>query len=92
MTELLESHLSDVTYDPIECSTLSKTISQEIKTKVKEMDFERFKVSEIIGLYQVCILPWGSNMTQVLSFRNASCATNNTSQDTPVCCRYAFFI
>ena len=75
MTELLESHLSDVTYDPIECSTLSKTISQEIKTKVKEMDFERFKVSEII--YQVCIVPWGSNMTQGLSFRNACCATNS---------------
>ena len=47
MREILQTHIGEAVYDPIECSSMSKTISHEIKMKVKEMDFERFKVRKM---------------------------------------------
>ncbi|XP_072045232.1 dynein light chain Tctex-type 5-like [Amphiura filiformis] len=48
--QLLESHLANVTYDPLECGMLSKTIAQEMKVKVKEMEFDRFKFVCIVNI------------------------------------------
>lgn len=42
--ELLSKHLTDMEYEPIQCSTVAKLIAQEIKMRVKEMNFQRFKV------------------------------------------------
>lgn len=45
ISEVLEANLAGKTsYDPIECSTLTKSISHEIKVKVKELDFKRYKI------------------------------------------------
>ncbi|XP_061173329.1 dynein light chain Tctex-type 5-B-like [Saccostrea echinata] len=42
--KVLETHLEGKKYDPVECSILSKKLSDEIKQKVKELDFKRYKL------------------------------------------------
>lgn len=43
MQPLLESYLDGRTYESKECSQLSKGITEAMKTRVKDMDFHRYK-------------------------------------------------
>ncbi|XP_064624935.1 dynein light chain Tctex-type 5-B-like isoform X2 [Lineus longissimus] len=42
--EVLNSSLEETTYEPMACSILSKTIAQDIKLRVEELDFKRYKL------------------------------------------------
>lgn len=42
--ELLSKHLNNMEYEPIQCSSVAKVIAQELKVRVREMNFHRFKV------------------------------------------------
>lgn len=42
--QVLQVNLEGMKYDPIECSYLSKKLSDEIKHKVKELNFKRYKL------------------------------------------------
>ncbi|KAJ8315656.1 hypothetical protein KUTeg_007806 [Tegillarca granosa] len=51
VSDVLEEYLEDVKYDPITCSRLVCDISQDIKSRVKDLNFIRYKivVNVIIG-------------------------------------------
>ncbi|XP_046336447.1 dynein light chain Tctex-type protein 2B-like isoform X1 [Haliotis rufescens] len=42
--KVLSINLSGKKYDPIECSLLCKCLSDDIKAKVKELNFKRYKI------------------------------------------------
>ncbi|XP_054764760.1 dynein light chain Tctex-type 5-like [Lytechinus pictus] len=50
MNDVLEKHLEKVSYEPIQCSILAKTIVSEIKIQVKELDFERYKIICLVDI------------------------------------------
>ena len=51
IAEVLEEHLGDTKYNPYHCKTLSKDISTDIKNRVKNLKFDRYKIvcNVIIG-------------------------------------------
>lgn len=55
---VLESYLADCEYEPEKCARLSKDLSALIKSRIREMDFERYKL--------VCTLSIGQNKGQGL--------------------------
>ncbi|KAK3091084.1 hypothetical protein FSP39_017013 [Pinctada imbricata] len=50
--DVLERNLEGRKYDPIECSLLSKSLAEEIKQKVKELDFKRYKIVAVVMIGQ----------------------------------------
>ncbi|CAK8676235.1 dynein light chain Tctex-type 5-B-like [Clavelina lepadiformis] len=44
LENILSSSLADVSYKPDECRKLTKLISDDIKSKVKELDIPRYKI------------------------------------------------
>ena len=45
LIETLEKELENMEYEPVLCSMQSKSIAQEIKLRVKALNYARFKVS-----------------------------------------------
>ncbi|KAK3577543.1 hypothetical protein CHS0354_026511 [Potamilus streckersoni] len=50
--DVLKTNLEERKYDPIECSLLAKTLAEEIKIKVKELNFERYKILSVVTIGQ----------------------------------------
>ncbi|PIK51709.1 outer arm dynein light chain 1 [Apostichopus japonicus] len=48
--ELLSKHLSNMEYEPIQCSSVAKVIAQELKVRVREMNFHRFKIISLVSV------------------------------------------
>ena len=44
MRNVLASYLGDCQYEPHKCSRLSRDLSSLIKSQIREMDFERYKI------------------------------------------------
>ncbi|XP_038049564.1 tctex1 domain-containing protein 1-like [Patiria miniata] len=50
LCETLEKELANMTYEPISCSTQCKSIAQEVKLRVKALDYQRFKLVCIVNI------------------------------------------
>lgn len=50
--KVLATNLEGKKYDPIECSILSKALADDIKARVKELQFERYKVLSLVTIGQ----------------------------------------
>ncbi|XP_064606928.1 dynein light chain Tctex-type 5-like isoform X2 [Liolophura sinensis] len=44
LDRVLAANLHDRKYDPLECSVLAKSLAQDIRVKVKELGFKRYKI------------------------------------------------
>lgn len=49
---VLQKNLEGKKYDPIECSILAKALSDDLKGKVKELNFKRYKILAIVTIGQ----------------------------------------
>ena len=67
---ILESYLCDVDYNKDKCPTLTRDLSQMIKQRVREMDFERYKVVVTVVL--------GENTNQGCELASRSLWNTNT--------------
>lgn len=56
LDETLESYLKDEKYDPKSCRQLVQTLTEIIKTKVKDLNYERYKI--------VCMVTIGQSREQ----------------------------
>lgn len=70
--DVLESHLKDEKYDPRACRQSVKTLSEIIKVRVKELNYERYKI--------VCMVTIGQLKEQ--GFRMGSRSCWDAKQDT----------
>ena len=50
---VLESQLKDETYDPKACKQTSLTLCEIIKSRVKELDYERYKIVCVVSIGQL---------------------------------------
>ncbi|KAL5017087.1 hypothetical protein ScPMuIL_006676 [Solemya velum] len=50
--DALTRNLEGKKYDPIECSIMSKQLAEDIKKKVKELDFKRYKIVSAVTIGQ----------------------------------------
>ncbi|XP_074615275.1 dynein light chain Tctex-type protein 2B-like [Acropora palmata] len=72
--EVLVRTLTDVTYDPTVCRDLSLRISEEVKSQVKQLGFDRYKI--------VCITHIGSKMSQGIKIGSLCCWDANNDNFT----------
>ena len=63
--EILVSKLADVSYEPNKCRDLTLQISDEVKSQVKLLGFERYKI--------VCITHIGPKMGQAIRIGSMCC-------------------
>lgn len=71
MHEVLESQLSGVTYSADKCKYLTSSVADEVKEKIKQLKFDRFKI--------VCVVHIGQQEGQCM--RIASRCLWDTAQD-----------
>ncbi|CAG2254875.1 dynein light chain Tctex-type 5-B-like [Mytilus galloprovincialis] len=50
--DIFAKNLEGRKYDPIECSILSKSLAEELKLKVKELNFKRYKIISLVTIGQ----------------------------------------
>ncbi|ESO91194.1 hypothetical protein LOTGIDRAFT_105383 [Lottia gigantea] len=53
MREVLEGYLADERYEPNTCKQMTKTISDVIKARVKEMEIPRYKIICVVHIGQL---------------------------------------
>ncbi|EDO45441.1 predicted protein [Nematostella vectensis] len=53
MKEVLIENLADVNYDPNTCRQLTKTISETLKNRVKELSVQRYKIICLVHIGQL---------------------------------------
>ncbi|XP_022087257.1 tctex1 domain-containing protein 1-like [Acanthaster planci] len=50
LCDTLEKELANMTYEPVSCSTQCKSIAQEVKLRVRALDYQRFKLVCIVNI------------------------------------------
>ena len=82
LTEILSETLADTKYDVDQCRQLSKTISDAVKNRVKELSVQRYKIICIVHIGQLGkqAVRIGSRCLWDTTFDSfASCEFKNTS-------------
>ena len=72
--EVLVRTLTDVNYDPKVCRDLSLRICEEVKSQVKQLGFDRYKI--------VCITHIGPKMSQRIKIGSLCCWDENNDNFT----------
>ena len=74
INEILEKHLKDEKYDPNASAQMAKTLSQIVKDRVKELNYESYKI--------VCIVTIGQMIEGEIGIMQTSRCVWDTNWDT----------